>query len=673
MIWQTLVAALAATVILAVPGLVAVAPLRGGLLPRFALGSAAAVVSIGISGVIFGSLGIRFQAWQPLVVAVAMAAGTWLIGRRWARASLPSDHGARTITVLAWIAVVGVVAAVLLSGLPNFDRVSQTYDNVFHLSAVASILQDGNASSLTLRTIIETDRSWAYYPAAWHSVVALVVQLTGVEIAVAANATWLAVVAVVWLPGVVWLAQCCLHRYPSVLIALVALPLGAAFGWMPYGLLTWGTLYPTFLATALLPVAVAIPVAGWVRLRNAHKPSRVVVSAGAALATALLAIAFSQPRVLASWGVIIAIPALGIAIGSIARLWKRGGRARRRMLWTVAAVVSISLVMVGVGLLYLIGRMGLFDRPLDDRLGGPQAQATQTVIAGLWQVISVSTQTGVAGAITWPALLLGAAVIVGSVAAVRMRDLGWVVYCYAVFGIFYALAAGSDDVFSKLITGIWYKDRYRLSSILPVLGVVLATLGILVAARWMRRKTGSAEATDSPVWPSTLLAWFVTVISVVTLCVSGMSVAIATVFALADGPPGSAIVSKAQIDFISRLDEYVPAGQRVLGDPWDGSSTTWVFGDREPVFPHVNGQWDADRQTLAWSLADINSNPGVCEALNRLRVRHVLYNPHEFGGGDPSGNHFPGPHQAVEASLFTPVATDGDSTLYLIEQCGELP
>jgi hypothetical protein len=91
------------------------------------------------------------------------------------------------------------------------------------------------------------------------------------------------------------------------------------------------------------------------------------------------------------------------------------------------------------------------------------------------------------------------------------------------------------------------------------------------------------------------------------------------------------------------------------------------------VFPHVNGLWDTDRALLALHLQDIDTDPAVCAALDRLRVRYVLYDPHEFGGGDPSGNHFAGVHAAVEAGLFTPVASDGGSTLFRIEQCGPLP
>jgi hypothetical protein len=220
---------------------------------------------------------------------------------------------------------------------------------------------------------------------------------------------------------------------------------------------------------------------------------------------------------------------------------------------------------------------------------------------------------------------------------------------------------------TKLATALWYKDKYRLSSALPVLGVTLATLGVVIAGRWLTKRDARGRT-----GVSVALAWATTATAAVTLSLSGMSAAVADVFRMPQSQADSEVVSREQIALFERLGETVPADQRVLGDPWDGSAWTLVFGDREPVFPHVNGQWDADRQTVAWRLADIETDPEACAALDRLRVRFVTYAPHEFGGGDPAGNLFPGPHAAVEAGLFTLVDSSGDSRLYRIDQCGAL-
>lgn len=667
--WLSVAAPLAAALAtILVPGLVATAPLRAGLTARVALSGIVGVAALGAAGVGSGLAGIPFAAWQPLVPAVVLSVLMYFVRRRWPGAALPADRVHAGWLVLAWASSAIVIGVVAFALVPDPDRISQTYDNVFHLSAIAHILETGDASSLTLRTLIETDREWSFYPAAWHGLVVAAVQFTGSSVAVAVNAAWLAVCAGIWLPGAAWLAQVLVRRVTPGVVTLVALPLGAAFGAMPYALLSWGSLYPTFLAGALLPAAVAVPVATWRGRRAAWRDTRpaVWILGVAGTAVAVAAIAAAQPRALATWALLLAPFVVAAAVSTFRRAWHAGGTARRRAVRTVVAAAVVVVLAAAAAFAYAALGLDLFERPLDDRLAGPQARATQPVAVGIAQAILQAWPTGVDGVVTWPALLLAAAVVTGAVVALRTRGVRWVVAGYAVVALLFALAAGSDDVVTKLATALWYKDRYRLSSALPVLGVVLATLGVLAAASWATRTAAVRRRVAIG------LAWLVAVTSSIVLAISGVSASVATVFRLPETDAGTAIVSRAQIGFLGRLGDYVPAGQRVLGDPWDGSALSLLFGGREPVFPHVNGQWDEDRRILAFGLQDVATDPAVCEALDRLQVRYVLYNPHELAGGDPAGNLFPAVHRAVEAGMFPLVATDGETSLYRIDQCGPL-
>ena len=660
-------AILVALALLLGPGWAVLAPLRMGLVARAALAGPISVVAIGLSGILFGQFGIAFALWQPVVMTVVAAGVVWLVRSR--IVAPPRDVAPVWPSIIAWVVWAAVIGVVAFAAVPGPGLVSQTYDNVFHLSAIASILEHGDASSLTLRTLIEPGRTFAFYPSGWHSLVVLVVQLSGAPIPVAVNAAWLAASAALWLPGIAWLTQVCLPRTAPRAAALVALSLGAAFGAMPYALLTWGTLYPTFLATALLPAAVAVPVLAW-RGWSASRPAirrRLVASAAVGIAVTTAAVTFGQPRVLATWVLILAIPVIAGIVLASRRGWRAGDRTRRRVRLLLIGGAIAAIVVGAAASWYLVTQLGLFERPLDDRLGGPQADAIQLIWLGALQVLGQSWLTGLGTAATWPSLLLAAAVLVGAVVAVRRPHLRWIVASYVLIAVLFILAAGTDDVLTKLATALWYKDKYRLSSAIPILGVPLATLGILAAAAWARRR-----GARHPDHLAGIVAWIVAATSAVTLALTGISGSVATVFHLPETSAQAAVVSRTQMAFFSALGETVPADQLVLGDPWDGSAWTLVFGDREAVFPHVNGQWDADRQTLAWKLADIGTDPEVCAALNRLRVRYVTYAPHQFGGGDPSGNHFPGPHAAVDAGLFTLVETDGDARLYRIDQCGAL-
>ncbi|MFG6502788.1 DUF6541 family protein [Microbacterium sp. P05] len=670
--WAAAPAVAAAVGMLLLPGAIVVLPLRMGLVARAAVSGLTSIALIGFAGILFALGGIGFAAWQPFVLALAAGGLVAVIDRRRTRLAGPAEQSRWRWILLTWAVTAVLIGVVAFSGVASPDRVSQTYDNVFHMSAIAAILDGADASSLTLRTLIETAQVTGFYPAGWHSLVVSVVQLSGVVPTVAANAAWLAVAVAVWVPGAAWLAQVILRQFEPGLVAVVSIPLAAAFGSMPYSLLSWGTLYPTFLATSLLPAAVAVPILAGRALGGAQglRRWRVLVLGSSAIVGTVSALTFAQPRVLVSWALLLSPLLIGAVVGLLRASLRAGGAARRRAIWSIASGGGVLALAAAAGFAYLVFGLGLFERPLDQRLGGPQAAATQSVAEGIWQGLAQAWPTGVGGVAAAPAVLLAGFVLVGIGAALRSRGVRWVVVSYVAVVVLFALAAGSDDVVSKVLTALWYKDRYRLSSVAPVLGVTLAALGILVAGRWLQRRARWAERRG--VLLPVAASWLVTSTAVVTLVLTGATGAIATVFHLPPARAQTEIVSQAQIDFMARLGDVVPADQRVLGDPWDGSAWTQLFGDREPVFPHVNGQWDAARLTLAYGLDTIETDPAVCAALDELRVRYVLYSPHEFAGGDPAGNHFPAPHRAVEAGLFTEVASDGDSILYRIDQCAPM-
>ncbi|WOF24176.1 hypothetical protein N8K70_05765 [Microbacterium betulae] len=671
-------AILSACLAVVVPGLLATAPLRMGAVARVAVSGLVGVCCAGLAGVVFGAAGLPFHLTQVLAVALAGLLVSAAVRRRRPALVVTGARTDRRALAVVWALSAIVIVVVAFAGVPDPSRISQTYDNVFHLSAVSAILDGFPASPLTLRSLIETEATGiAYYPAAWHQLVAMTAQGSGSSVPVAVNATWIAVQALVWLPGVAWLAQVALPGRPAGVVALVALPLGTAFGSFPYALLSWGTIYPTGLAHALLPAAVAVTVLA-IRGVRAARPGRRAPAALLGVLGVIVAVAslgVSHPRVLPTWALIVLPFALGVLGGAFARALRGGARARRRAVVSLVVAATVALLAAAAAFAYAVLRLGLFDEPLEDRLSGPQAQAVQGIWDGVVQVLTFQAMTGAGGAVTTIAPFLSIAVIVGAAAALRTRRTRWIVVSFALVAVLFVLAAGSDGVVAKLLTGIWYKDRFRLAAALPVLAVPLATLGVLAVARRVlraeRQLTARRLGLPQLAVPAAVA---VALASAGGLALTGTTSAVAGVFEQPAEGAEWQIVSQKQIDFMDdRVAGVVPGGQRVLGDPWDGSALTQLFAGREPVFPHVNGQWDPFRRTLAWDLEDIETDPAVCRALDALDVRYVLYNPHEFGGGDPAGNHFPGPHAAVEKGLFTEVATDGESTLYRIDQCGPLP
>jgi hypothetical protein len=151
-----------------------------------------------------------------------------------------------------------------------------------------------------------------------------------------------------------------------------------------------------------------------------------------------------------------------------------------------------------------------------------------------------------------------------------------------------------------------------------------------------------------------------------------MNSQVARTFALPSTDKGGLLLDADEVRLLREVSTVVPAGQRILGDPWDGSALVWVFGGREPVFPHLTGTWGPDRDVVATRLGEAGSAPEVCAALDRLRVRYVVADPEKLWGGDPQAAYFSGIDGAVQSGVLVPVRSEGSAALYRIDACGPL-
>ena len=374
-----------------VPGLaIAVAAnLRG--LAALGLAGPLGYATIGITGVVGAAIGVPF-GWPAVAVGALVLVALVLLVRLGLSAMgrpLPAWDSWRPgswLPVLAGAAVAtAVVVSVAFAFVASPDRISQTYDAVFHLNAATSILQSGDASSLHLYRLTHVGKDLAYYPAVWHSITALIAGTTGVPVPVAANATWMATAGPVFalscgfasamLFGSAGLRREAAAPGQRVLVGTVGALLASAFVAFPYLLLDFGTLYPNGLAYTILPVGMALiaAVVPW-PATSAWRPE----SPSPHLRTALLlvgwfaAAAFSHPRSVIAIAV-LATPLLVVwfaaRMGALASSGERG-RRRARLGWVLLVVGAVALVAVATLVVYRY--YDVANEPISTRLtGGP--------------------------------------------------------------------------------------------------------------------------------------------------------------------------------------------------------------------------------------------------------------------------------------------------------------
>ncbi|TPW73561.1 hypothetical protein FJ658_05090 [Schumannella sp. 10F1B-5-1] len=568
------------------------------------------------------------------------------------------------VVVVAAVAGAGIGAA----AMGGLDRISQTYDGLFHLNAAAWILDTGDASSFHLYQITHPGDGNEFYPAAWHALVAGIVQLSGCGIPTATNVAWIATSSAIWTPGVAALAAQLAPAARGRLAAAAAAVLSVGATGFPLLLLAWGTLYPTGLAYTLLPTGLILTVrlCRWVLGRTRHRlPVRI--SSLMLAVSWLLGAAFAHPRSMFSL-LVIAVPLLVVtAATAVSRLWTHRG-LRRRIVIMLGSVAALVVGVGTVGVIYVYRAFNVAARPISDHLNGGPATARQGPLPALLQGVGLAPlDPRVDTVVLAPAIGIAALAAVGAVFAARRRGQRWLLAAWLVSLLLWVLASGSNSDLAKVLTGVWYKDKFRLFPLIALTALLLATLTITVFADAVLRRTRTPERRR------TVLVAVVVATAVIATAgaqLPSTSSSVAAVFRLPNSTKSGALLDRDEYRLLARLDRTVPAGDIVVGDPWDGSALSWAIGSRRSLFPHLAGVWSPDAVTIAQRLDQAAVDPEVCAAVNRLDAHWVVHDPELLWGQPAEAQFWAGIDRAVATpGLLTEVDAEGSSRLYRVSIC----
>ena len=672
MTWIEVVPAfIAALAILYIPGVLlgTVTGVRG-----IVLYASAPAITVALLAVLAIVLPVVHIDWSPIwvmlavLVVVLVAAGVRaLIVRRHPRAGAAADPSRDGRRRFDWVlaAAIGIPAIVVLVqtaiAFVSPASISQTFDAIFHLNALRYIANTGNASSFHIDQLVTLPGTHAFYPAAWHSLTSLVIETTGVSIPVGANITNMAVAAFAWPASVILLARTLLPGSRPALVAAGAL--AAALPGFPLLMVTFGVLYPYFLALAFLPLAIAL---GAKVLRHGFRLEwRPTIANGWLLIMALVAIGLAQPAVVFAWAALL-VPLLAVLTAGLARSLR--GVGGKVLVWVVFAIV---LLVLAAAWLY------------EGRLGSttPWANYTNPPVA-LWQAITYS-KSGAPLAIA-----AGILTVLGIVRLAIRPGTRWYLGSWLI-GLFLFGVAASLPSWSLrwMITGLFYRDPPRLYALFTVVSAPVAVIGAvwlweLVVAFLGSRSTSRADAAATATAARGLGATASAVLgalAVVVLVVATQGTAVwhqvaATRVTYTAGPKAP-ILSDDERTLIDRLPSEVPTTSLIAGDPWTGTAYAYALANRPVLNPHFSARISPLSGVINGGLNQANSDPAVCEAVRALHVGYVL----DFGvyakdaGNTGYGFNFVAGYSGliglVQAGVATEVDHQGHARLLKITAC----
>ncbi|APX32464.1 hypothetical protein BH708_06715 [Brachybacterium sp. P6-10-X1] len=584
--------------------------------------------------VLLGVLAVLLRRWLVRWDRSRSGAGRDAEEQRGGRDGAPPWPGAVVTAVGILGGLLVVVAGTRRMG--GISTLNGSYDSFFHLSAIATIRDGGDAFLTTALEDIYGEPT--YYPVTFDALAALL----PLETISAANALMLALLAA--LPcavGAMVAAIAPRGRAAGVLAALAALASTLFLSTPAMGLVMG--LWPIVLGVLCLPIAIASAI---LLVDRRHGPLTLPAAAG--YGALLLGTTLAHPSMLFSVAV---VAGLLVLVSGLYRI--REGQRRRGMIQVGLALAAAVAFMVVSGT--LLGGMDLTQ---------PGAQGMGEVLR---EILVDSPRIPVIGAPLWPLAVIWLLAIVGAVAALRRRE---VVGVTAALGVLAAIVLGvSTQIDSPLTTTLvnpWYGARERIAPLMMCLLVLLMARGVLALSTTGRGRMRS------------MLAPGAAALVLITVVAGGLAPGrlplLGSLAYTAYGLQLSPYVTSEEREFIERTAAALPEDAVVLADPLDGAPLYWSVGGVETVYPTMSRPLTEDTALIAGYAQRVdhpsaNAYAEICAAVDQVGPTHLYRDTSEHSGArmNPEVSaRWSGVHD-IPPDRLTLLAREGPYALYELD------
>jgi hypothetical protein len=592
-----------------------------------------------------------------------------------------------------WLASTGLAAAIVAAnfmlGVRDANLPSQTIDAGFHYNAVLAVIRSGIPTGAEVGAASGAAVT-TWYPPLWHDLTALVSSVTGVNVAIGANAVGWAIGGVVWPLSMVWL---CSRILPHARL-LTTLALGLCCGTItlfPYIMLSFGVLWPNVLSLAALPAAIALTLMVLHLMPRSPHAQDDISSAGVPADGATLdetevaavqqgmpvgpglswwtvlsvgflgcvGMFFAHPGAVFALGIWVAVGSVMLSARLVVRSRARGPRELRR-----------ALLLLLLGWLVALGLWAAMNLvPALNSVRDFNWSELMTMNQAMGQALTLST------VITKAHWILAVATLWGFYRLLRVPRLRWLIASHVFLVFLYMLCAGGTGWLSRELTGFWYNDAQRVAALIPMTAVPLAALGITSAAdalaRFVRRV--SSDVLGRPLTSHRALA---------IACLAMLAVPVAIHPSLPFGQ-GAKVLQDRYVNtnfshlmvtadeqvLYEKLATQIPPGETVLGSPFTGAQFSAIWSGHQVVIPHTSSNPTADVALVSQQFKSFTTDPKVCAAVKRLRVGAVVDDFDRFFVHDERQSSYAGLVDLFDTPGLTPIGFGATAVIYRVGPC----
>lgn len=632
-----IVAVLSGALLLCIPGYLAFSVFSISRISRIVLAPLFSVAAYCSFAVLFSATGLRSSAAVYFVLAVFVALILLLVSNLFGR-TRGLNSACRIegeLPIFAIYLLVGVVVGGIAFATCCKDpgSIAETYDNVFHFSLLRSYVDTGDwspfAASSYLGAIDDAPFSdKGYYPACWHIIASMIVDFSGVEVAISANATNYLFSSLVFPMGM-FLLMSLLFRGDRRVIAAGAVALVGSVSY-PWILLFVWPLYPNALSLALVPSALA----SFVMSVGTDRVIPMRAAGASAFVLSLYCSVYAQPNSVFTCAVFLipfciwrSIVAARSAEGrsSIARILRRMPFLAGFVFFAVAAFLWIAAYNAP----FLQGVVQYHWDPVMTKMGA----------------IASSLDLSFVESGSKPVLAL--LVIAGAIFSLCHRRYLWIVFAYAFACLIFILAASFNEEFIKhFFAGFWYTDPYRVAAMASIFAIPLSALGIEVLCRGSIRffKRLSNETKVQFFERANCIAVLLVVVvcllnpySIPFVAASGISSfwSVMNTGMVMHDMEHAWVYDSEEMSFVEDVKSLVPKDALIINQPFDGSVFAYSVNGLNVYYRSVSGYGEnrenESSKIIRHGLSSLQNDAVVRDAVEAIGAEYVLILDRDLG------------------------------------------
>lgn len=445
--------------------------LRGlGFHRSFSVGIApsAAVMAIGVLGMIYSAIGIKSSPVNLFLLPLAVGVCIFVLGY-WRKSSTASVHvESESVSIFALVIVIAIGSLLgmlfFVRRLPSVDAIFQQWDYPHHLNGIKAFVDSGNLSPIhgtsyaAGQAVSSFDETSSFYPSGWAMVCAIASMGCNVSVPLSINAVDFAFAFIVFPVSMeALLVRLIPGKRTLPVIATVACMSLAVF---PWGVLTFGPIFPNLAGFAVLPGMIC----AFIDSVDDRKAGMLLI-----WIAACLGVFFLHPNIIFSIGLYIA----PFIIHTI--------RSRNISLHLGRYCMGKN----GVTIIFAVLCIALWTLAYNFPPLAPTVMVSWRNYASLSQaIVDLITLSYVNGFPPSTAVQLVPALIliVGFVSIWRDRDYSerWMLCPFIISAIFMVVVESfpGDSPIKHFLTSFWYTDPYRIAAMTTIFSIPILVRGI---------------------------------------------------------------------------------------------------------------------------------------------------------------------------------------------------